>query len=154
MSTADGEIRVFRLFIVSFGKPVFVHDRQLTVNLPPVPDCHAPFFRSFKGGQIQGLQKSLGTGENASLTIQLVVCGVQTLDRVRRVDDGSHICGKLEDRSDDIPVSPSAQIITISLTPRFLRLLRTASQYLALSLSPTSIVRTSFFPSQLIPRMT
>ena len=105
MSTADGEIRPFRLFIVSFGNPVFVHDRQLAVNLPPVPDCHAPFFRSFKGGQIQGLQKSLGTGENASLTIQLAVCGVQTLDRIRRVDDGSHICGKLEDRSDDIPVA-------------------------------------------------
>ena len=69
MSTADGEIRPFRLFIVSCGKPVFVHDRQLAVKLPPVPDCHVPFFRSFKGGRIQGLQKNLGTGENASLTI-------------------------------------------------------------------------------------
>ena len=105
MSTADGEIRPSRLFIVSFGKPVFVHDRQLAVKLPPVPDCHAPFFRSFKGSQIQGLQKSLSTGKNASLTIQLAVCGVQTPNRVRRVDDGSHICGKLEDWSDDIPVA-------------------------------------------------
>lgn len=96
MSTAGGEIRPFRLFIVSFGKPVFIHDRQLAVNLPPVPDWHDPFFRSFKGGQIQGLQKSLGTGENASLTVQLAVCGVQTLDRVRRVDDSSHIFGKQE----------------------------------------------------------
>lgn len=67
MSTADEEIRPSRLFIVSFGKPVFVHDRQFAVNLPQVPDCHAPFFRSFKGGQIQGLKKSLGTGENAYL---------------------------------------------------------------------------------------
>ena len=91
MSTADGEIRPFRLFIVSFGDPVFVRDRQLAVNLPPVPDCHAPFFRSFKGGQIQGLQKSLGTGENASLTIQLTVCGVQTLDRVPSVSWRSDI---------------------------------------------------------------
>ena len=118
MSTADGEFRPFRLFIVSFGKPVFVHDRQLAVNLPPVPDCHAPFFRSFKGAQIQGFQKSLGTGENASLTIQLAVCGVQTLDRVCRVDDGSHICGKLEDRSDDIPVAfPAFHGVRIFLRP-------------------------------------
>ena len=42
-----------------------------------------------------------------------------------------------------IPVSPSAQMIIISCTPRFLRLFRTESQYLELSFSPTSIVSTS-----------
>ena len=53
-----------------------------------------------------------------------------------------------------IPVSPSAQIISISLTPLFLRLLSTPSQYFELSFWPTSIVRTSLRPSRLIPSIT
>ena len=35
-----------------------------------------------------------------------------------------------------IPVSPSAQMIMISLTPRFFKLFRTESQYFELSFSP------------------
>ena len=46
-----------------------------------------------------------------------------------------------------IPVSPSAQMIRMSFTPRFLRPFNTDSQYLELSFSPTSMVRTSFLPS-------
>ena len=43
---------------------------------------------------------------------------IQTLDRVRRVNDGSHICGKLEDRSDDIPVAfPAFHGVRIFLRP-------------------------------------
>ena len=105
MSTAGGEIRLFLLHSVSFGEPVFVHDRQLAVHLPPVPDRHAPFLCGFERGQVQGLQKRLIAREDAPLAIQLAVCGVQALDRVRRVDDGPHVCGKLEDRRDDVPVA-------------------------------------------------
>ena len=43
-----------------------------------------------------------------------------------------------------IPVRPSAQIIRISFTPRFFKPFKTESQYLALSFSPISMVRTSF----------
>ena len=53
-----------------------------------------------------------------------------------------------------IPVKPSAQITSTSFTPRFFSSFITESQYFALSLSPTLIVRTSFFPSVLIPRIT
>ena len=156
-----------------------------------------------------------GTGENTSLTVQLAVCGVQTLDCIPRGQDNSHIAEKLkigvmtsrpssqsfmafeyfsdrfsmiqsrftrprsslgalrivlkslakairslvamffkkflcrytmqrryfylqESRRDRLAdsISPSAQMIWISLTPRFFRLLRMGSQYLALSLSP------------------
>ena len=44
--------------------------------------------------------------------------------------------------------------IRISFTPRFLSSFSTESQYLELSFSPIWIVRTSFIPSQLIPRIT
>ena len=63
------------------------------------------FFVASKVTRYRAFRRAGALGENASLTIQLAVCGVQTLDRVRRVDDGSHICGILEDRSDDIPVA-------------------------------------------------
>ena len=53
-----------------------------------------------------------------------------------------------------MPLRPSAQIIRISFTPRFFSSFRTDSQYFELSLSPTVIERTSFFPSVLMPRMT
>ena len=85
MSTAGGEIRPFRLFIVSFGEPVFVHDRQLTIDLAPISDGHGPFLSGFESGQIQSLQKCLVTWEDASLAVQFAVCGVQALDRVRGV---------------------------------------------------------------------
>ena len=43
-----------------------------------------------------------------------------------------------------IPVSPSAQRMRISLTPRFLSSLRSLSQYLLLSFCPILILKTSF----------
>ena len=45
-------------------------------------------------------------------------------------------------------------MIRISSTPRFFNSFNTESQYFELSLSPTLIVRTSFLPSVLIPRIT
>ena len=53
-----------------------------------------------------------------------------------------------------IPARPSAQRIKISFTPRFFSSFNTESQYFELSLSPTLIVNTSFFPSVLMSRMT
>lgn len=63
MSTADGEILPFRLFIVSFGKPVFVHNRQLAVNLSPVPDCHAPFFVASKVARYRAFRRAWALGK-------------------------------------------------------------------------------------------
>ena len=54
------------------------------------------------------------------MAVQLAVCGVQALDRIRRVDDGPDICGKLEDRGDDVPVTlPAFHGIRIFLRPFF-----------------------------------
>ena len=44
-----------------------------------------------------------------------------------------------------IPVSPSAQMIRISFTPRFFNSFKTESQYLELSFSPIRIVSTSLY---------
>ena len=44
-------------------------------------------------------------------------------------------------------------MIQIFLTPLFLRLLKTPNQYLLLSFSPISILKTSFFPSSFIPKI-
>ena len=85
MSITGGEIRPFRLLIVSFMEPVVVHDRQLAVYLAPVSDGHGPFLCRFEGGQIKGLQKSLVAWENTSLAVQLAICGVQTLNRIRGI---------------------------------------------------------------------
>ena len=80
----------FDLDLWSIRHPPFVHDGQFSVYLSPVPDRHTPFFRCFKGGKVQCLQKGLIAWENASLAVQLVVRGVQALDRVRRVDNCPH----------------------------------------------------------------
>ena len=53
-----------------------------------------------------------------------------------------------------IPVNPSEQRMRMSWTPRFFRLFNTDNQYLLLSFSPTTILKTSFMPSSLIPRTT
>ena len=103
MSISGGSLRPFLLHFVSVGQSVFVHDRQLAVHLPPVPDRHTPFLRGFEGGQVQSLQKGLITREDAPLAVQFAVCGVQALDRVRCVDNGPYISRKLEDRGDDVP---------------------------------------------------
>ena len=52
------------------------------------------------------------------MAVQLAVCGVEALDRVRRIDDGPDVCRKLEDRGDDVPVSfPSLHGVRVLLGP-------------------------------------
>ena len=62
------------------------------------------FFVASKSGQRKGLQKCLVAWKNIPLAVQLAVRGVQAVDRVRSVDNSLHICGKLEDQGEDIPV--------------------------------------------------
>ena len=61
MSTTGGSLRPL-LAVILFRKTVFVHDCQLSVDLAPVPDWHAPFFRCFEGCKVQGFQERLPAG--------------------------------------------------------------------------------------------
>ena len=63
MSTADGEIRPFRLFIVSFEKPVFVHDRQLAVNLPQFRIVMLHFFVASKVARYRAFRRTWALGK-------------------------------------------------------------------------------------------
>ena len=83
-------------------QPILVHDRQLAIDLTPVPDWHAPFLRGFKCGQIQGFQQRLSTWENAPLPVQFAVGSIETLNRVSRIDDRPDVGRKLKDWCDDI----------------------------------------------------
>ena len=91
-------------FFWLFGQSAIVHNGQFTVNFSPVLNRHRPLFRGFKCGQVKCFQKSGIARENAPLTIQLPVSGVQALNRVRSVDHFAYIRRELKDRANDIPV--------------------------------------------------
>ena len=95
---------LFQKIISLVRQPIFVHDRQLAIDLTPVPDWHAPFLRGFKCGQIQGFQQRLSTWENAPLPVQFAVGSIETLNRVSRIDDRPDVGRKLKDWCDDVPV--------------------------------------------------
>ena len=119
MSTAGGSLRPL-LAVILFRKTVFVHDCQLSVDLAPVSDRHAPFFCCFEGCQVQGFQERLPAGEDAALAIQLTVGRIQALYGICSIDYSSDIGRKLEDRGDNIPVAfPASHGIRILLRPFF-----------------------------------
>ena len=64
------------------------------------------------------------------------------------------VFGKAADMASFMPLKPSAHITRMSLTPRFFNSFNTDNQYLELSLSPTLMLNTSFFPSTVMPRIT
>ena len=110
------KIRQIRLF----RQPAFVHNTQFTIYLSPVSDWHRPLLCGFKRRQIQRFQQSSIAWEHASLTVQLSVSGIQTLNGVGRIYDLSDHCGTFENRGDGIPVLfPAPHGIGIFFTPFF-----------------------------------
>ena len=89
-------------FFWLFRQSAIVHNGQFTVNLAPVLNRHRPLFRGFECRQIKRFQKGGIAWENAALTIQFPVSGVQALNRVRGVDHFANVRRELKDRADDI----------------------------------------------------
>ena len=152
--------------ILLFWESSLIHNAEFAVDLSPVPNAHSPFFSGFESCQIQGFQERCITWKYASLTVELTVGRIQTFDCIGRVNNLSDIRWELENRRYCIPVIiPAFHRIRVFCGPFFSNTIqsqsslffssfRTDSQYFELSLSPTVIERTSFFPSVLMPRMT
>ena len=101
-----------------FWQSAFVHNTQFAVNATPVSEGRSPFFRCFKGSQIQSLHQSRWAGKYASLRVQAAVGTVQTFDGIGRINNFSDISRRLENRADSIPVgSPTFHSLKKSALP-------------------------------------
>ena len=152
--------------ILLFWESSLIHNAEFAVDLSPVPNAHSPFFSSFESCQLQGFQECCITWKYASLTVELTVGRIQTFNCIDHVNNLSDIRWELENRHYCIPVIiPAFHRIRVFCGPFFSNTIqsqsslffssfRTDSQYFELSLAPTVIERTSFFPSVLMPRIT
>ena len=75
MSTTGGFSACLNLNIL-VRQPAFIHDTQLAIYLPPIPDGRSPFFGGFEGGKIQGFQQRRIARKNASLLVQSPIGGI------------------------------------------------------------------------------
>lgn len=91
-------------FTCLFRQTSFVHDPQFAIDLRPAPKGHCPFFRGFKGRQVQGFQQGCIAREYAPLAVELPVCRIQRFDCVCCIYDLPDICGKLENRGNGVPI--------------------------------------------------
>ncbi len=106
--------------LLLFRHATFIHDGHFSVCLSPVTDRHRPFFSCLECSQIKSFQQCLIAWKYAALAVQLTVSGIEAFDRVRRINDRSDICRKLEDWSNGIPVcAPGFHSSRIFLSPFF-----------------------------------
>ena len=104
MSITGGFSACFNQTVLLFWKPSLIHNTQFAIDLTPVPNGGSPSFRGFKCSQITGFQQRCIAWKYASLAVQLSIGGIQRFDRIGCVNDLPDFWGKLENRTDGIPV--------------------------------------------------
>ena len=117
-------------------------------------DRDSAFFWSsateFLNNELPGIRKkSPNTVESYRQSLNRYIDFLESEKSVKRKDMcyWYSVLGNAAAMASFIPVRPSAQMMRMSSTPRFFSSFKTDSQYLELSFSPTSIVRTSLRPS-------